>query len=153
MIGKKLNELDKEVDQSIKELADMINEKYNTLKENNDIEYLTINKKSLETKLKINKEDMKFNTYRKKTTKYMIVLSVISLILIVGVPTIINAPVNHINVLSISLLVYLTYNMSFNMIEINSKIRKTIIYKNILDLELETINKVIEEIDKEEEDK
>ena len=153
MISKKLNELDKEVDQSIKELADMINEKYNTLKENNDIEYLTINKKSLESKLKINKEEMEFNAYRKKTTKYILILSVISLILIVGVPTIINAPVNHINVLSISLLVYLTYNMSFNMIEINSKIRKTIIYKNILDLELETINKVIEEIDKEEEDK
>ena len=153
MIDKKLNELDKKVDRLNKELADMINEKYNTLKENNDIEHLTINKKSLETKLKINKEEMEFNIYRKKTTKYIIVLSVISLILIVGVPTIINAPVNHINVLSISLLVYLTYDMSFNMIEINSKIRKTIFDKNILDLELETINKIIEEIDKEEEDK
>ncbi len=153
MIDKKLNELDKEVDQLNKELADMINEKYNTLKENNDIEHLMINKKSLETKLEINKEEMEFYIYRKKTTRYMIILSIISLFIIVGVPTIINASVNHINVLSISLLVCTTYNISFDIIEVNSKIRTAMFDKNIIDLELKAINKAIEEIDKEEEDK
>ena len=42
---------------------------------------------------------------------------------------------------------------NFDIIEVNSKIRTAMFDKNIIDLELKAINKAIEEIDKEEEDK